>query len=164
VIPRELTSYDQNTLGQNPAWYIKKNGKLDINKVLEAYVEFYKEHSELVTKRKTYTEAAHHLLFMAWLQRIVNSGGTIAREYAAGLGRLDLCIDFASERFAFELKLSSARALERGRKQLADYLDRLSLNSGWLIIFSRHEVKDWDKVGRRQYIKENNKKIEVIWL
>ncbi len=164
IIPRELTLYHQDTLGQNPAWYIKKNGKLNINKVVEAYIEFYKEHSELVTKRKTYTEAAHHLLFMAWLQRIVNSGGIISREYAAGLGRLDLCINFAKERFAFELKLSSTKALERGRKQLADYLDRLSLSCGWLIIFSRGEVKDWEKVGRREHIKEKKKKIEVIWL
>ena len=77
---------------------------------------------------------------------------------------MDLCIDFAGERFAFELKLSSAKALERGKKQLSDYLDRLSLNSGWLIIFSRHEVTDWDAVGRRQHIEEAGKKIEVIWL
>jgi hypothetical protein len=164
VVPRELTSYDQNTLGQDPAWYVKENGRLDIDKVLDQYIEFYKEHSELITKRKTYTEAAHHLLFMAWLQRIVNGGGTISREYAAGLGRLDLCIDFAGERFAFELKLSSAKALERGRKQLAGYLDRLSLSSGRLIIFSRGNVKDWNKVGRREFFEEAGKQIEVIWL
>jgi hypothetical protein len=64
-------------LGQDPQWYVKSDGKLNIEKVLEAYIEFYKEHSELVTKRKTYSEAAHHLLFMAWLQRIVNGGGYI---------------------------------------------------------------------------------------
>ncbi len=151
-------------MAQDPAWYVKENGKLNINKVLESYIEFYKEHSELITKRKTYTEAAHHLLFMAWLQRIVNGGGTITREYAAGLGRLDLCIDFADEKFAFELKLSSAKALDRGKKQLADYLDRLSLDSGWLIIFSRGTVSDWNKVGKRDKIEGGGKKIEVVWL
>ena len=164
IIPRELTIYRQDTLGQNPAWYVKEDGKLDIEKVLTAYIEFYKEHSELVTKRRTYTEAAHHLLFMAWLQHIVNGGGYISREYAAGLGRLDLCVDFGGERFAFELKLSSAKALERGRKQLAGYLDRLSLTSGWLIIFSRGKVTDWDAVGRSEEIEENGKTLTVILL
>ncbi len=164
IIPRELTAYQQETLGQNPQWYVKDNGKLNIKKVLEAYIEFYKEHSELVTKRKTYTEAAHHLLFMAFLQRIVNGGGYISREYAAGLGRVDLCIDFADERFAFELKLSSKKALTEGTKQLINYLHRLSLDSGWLIIFSRKAVENWDKVGERQIIEEQGKKIEVIWL
>jgi hypothetical protein len=114
VIPRELTVYRQDMLGIDPRWYVKANGKLDIEKVIQAYIEFYKRHSELVTKRRTYTEAAHHLLFMAWLQRICNSGGRISREYAAGLGRLDLCIEFAGESFAFELKLSGKSALSEG--------------------------------------------------
>jgi hypothetical protein len=164
VVPRELTAYRQNMLGQDPQWYVKTDGKLDIDKVLTAYVEFYKEHSELVTKRRTYTEAAHHLLFMAWLQRIVNSGGRISREYAAGLKRLDLCIEFAQEKFAFELKRQSRKALEEGKKQLADYLHRLSLTHGWLIIFSRQEVTDWDAVGKREVIEYAGKQIEIIWL
>jgi hypothetical protein len=151
-------------LGQDPQWYVKPDGKLDIQKVLEAYIIFYKEHSKLVTKRKTYSEAAHHLLFMAWLQRIVNDGGYITREYAAGLKRLDLCIDFAGERFAFELKLKSKKALTDGKTQFVDYLQRLSLDSGWLIIFNRKPIKDWEAVGKREWIEEQGKKIEVIWL
>ena len=164
VIPRELTSYRQNMLAQESKWYVKPDGKLNIQKVLEAYIKFYKEHSELVTRRKTYTEAAHHLLFMAWLQRIVNGGGYITREYAAGLKRLDLCIDFAGERFAFELKLSSKKALTDGKTQLVDYLQRLSLDSGWLIIFSRKPVEDIETVGEREIVEEEGKRIEIIWL
>ncbi len=164
LIPRELTAYQQDMLGIEPQWYIKPSGKLDIDKVLDAYVAFYKEHSELITKRKTYTEAAHHLLFMAWLQRIVNSGGRISREYAAGLGRLDLCIEFAGERFALELKRRSKTALTKGKQQLADYLKRLSLPSGWLVIFHRGNVSDWDAVGKREFVTEAGKQIEVIWL
>ncbi|MCK5717292.1 MAG: AAA-like domain-containing protein, partial [Thiomargarita sp.] len=137
IIPRELTAYRENMLGINPQWYVLANGKLDINKVLFTFIEFYKQHSEMLTRRKTYSEAAHHLLFMAWLQRIVNGGGHINREYAAGLGRLDLCIEFAKERFAFELKLSRKDALTLGTIQLTEYLDKLSLDTGWLIIFSR---------------------------
>ncbi|TGO03532.1 hypothetical protein PN36_04645, partial [Candidatus Thiomargarita nelsonii] len=161
IIPRELTATRQEMLGINPQWYVKPDGKLDIEKLLDTYIEFYKQHSELITKRRTYTEAAHHLLFMAWLQRIVNGGGQISREYAAGLGRLDLCIEFAGERFAFELKLNSKIALAEGKKQLIDYLDRLGLDSGWLIIFNRGKIKDWDEVGKREAV---SKRIEVIWM
>jgi hypothetical protein len=164
IIPRELTAYRQEMLGINPQWYIKPDGRLDIQKVLTAYIEFYKEHHELVTKRRTYSEAAHHLLFMAWLQRIVNSGGRISREYAAGLKRLDLCIEFADERFAFELKLSGKKALSKGKEQLVDYLNRLSLEQGWLVIFSRKAVSDWEAVGKREWVEEEGKRIEVIWL
>ena len=164
VIPRELTAYRQDMLGIDPQWYVNDNGKLDIEKVLNAYIEFYKEHSELVTNRRTYTEAAHHLLFMAWLQRICNSGGRISREYAAGLKRLDLCIEFAGEKFAFELKLNRKNALSEGKQQLADYLQRLSLSHGWLMIFNRKKVVDWEAVGKREGVEFARKKIEVIWL
>ncbi len=164
IIPRELTAYRQNMLGIDPQWYVKADGKLDIDKVLETYIEFYKEHSDLVTKRRTYTEAAHHLLFMAWLQRIVNGGGRVSREYAAGLGRLDLYIEFAGERFAFELKLKSKKALVKGKEQLVEYLQRLSLESGWLVIFSRQAVENLDEVGKREWVEEKGKRIEVIWL
>jgi hypothetical protein len=47
---------------------------------------------------------------------------------------------------------------------LVDYLHRLSLSNGWLIIFSRREIKDWDAVGKREFIEEAGKQIEVIWL
>jgi hypothetical protein len=164
VIPRELTAYTQDTLGQNPRWYVLPDGKLDIEKVLDEYIKFYKEHSEMVTQRKQYSEAAHHLLFMAWLQRIVNSGGRISREYATGLKRLDLCIEYAGERFAFELKRNAQNSLNEGKDQLVNYLNRLSLDSGRLILFNRKEVKDWDKVGERQTITHQGKSITVITL
>ncbi len=34
-------------LAQESKRYIKDDGKLNIEKVLDAYIEFYKEHSEL---------------------------------------------------------------------------------------------------------------------
>ncbi|KPA13217.1 ATPase, AAA-type, core domain protein [Candidatus Magnetomorum sp. HK-1] len=164
IIIRELTSVTEQFLGQNPVWYIKQNGKLDIEKLLSEYIKFYKEHSEMVTKRKMYTEAAHHMLFMAWIQRITNSGGKIIREYAAGLKRLDMLVEFAGERFAFELKRETKNALKEGKDQLSDYLDRLSLTSGYLIIFNRKEPTNWDTVGKRETVVVNNKTIEVIYI
>ncbi|ETR66894.1 MAG: hypothetical protein OMM_12205 [Candidatus Magnetoglobus multicellularis str. Araruama] len=159
-----MTAVTQISINQNPAWYIHENGKLNIDKLLDEYIRFYKQHSEMITARKTYTEAAHHLFFMAWLQRIVNSGGIIEREYAAGLKRLDLCVRFSGEYFAFELKLSSKTALDEGKKQLVEYLNRLELNSGYLIIFSRKKVEDWETLGKREMAAFEGKQIEVIYL
>jgi len=164
VIPRVLTRNLEQVLGQNPVWYIKTDGKLDIEKLLNEFIKFYKEHSELVTKRKLYTEAAHHLLFMAWIQRIVNSGGRISREYAAGLKRLDMLVEFSGERFAFELKRDSKNALQEGKNQLKEYLDRLTMDSGYLIIFNRKNPVKWDNVGKRVHIEFSGKKISVLYV
>jgi len=73
-----------------------------------------------------------------------------------------LCIEFAGERFAFELKRRSKTALTQGKEQLADYLKRLSLPNGWLIICRK--VTNWDDVGKREMVTFDNKQIEVLWL
>jgi len=43
------------------------------------------------------------LLLMAFLQRIVNGGGNIEREYAAGRGRVDLIISYGGRRNIVEI-------------------------------------------------------------
>ena len=100
--------------------------------------------------------------------KVVNAGGYIDREYAAGRGRLDLCIrwplaDGGVERFAVELKVwrdtSRGDVVEKGKEQLSGYLARLGLDGGTLVVFdsrsgsaplpdrmSRHEV---ERDGRR---------------
>ena len=53
---------------------------------------FFREHSEHWIKRFAYREAGPQLLLQAFLQRIVNSGGRIEREYGLGKMRTDLLI------------------------------------------------------------------------
>ncbi len=122
----------------------------------------------MITQRKTYNEAAHHLIFMAWLQRIVNSGGRVQREYATGLGRIDLCVNFGTaentQRYAFELKIKSKKSLEDGKNQLADYLKRLSLEEGWLVLFQRNEVKDVEALGEEETIRHQGKTLHILKL
>ena len=163
VIPRELTSVDEGYLGQNPLWYRTADGKLDMEKMLHEMVAYYRQHHEIITRRKTYTEAAHHLVFMTWLHRIVNSGGSIEREYAVGLGRMDLHITYGGEHFAIELKLLKGNALEVGIQQLAGYLGKLGLSKGYLILFQR-SIKDLHEIGRREQRTFENKHIEVLFL
>ncbi|MDP6367831.1 MAG: hypothetical protein QF787_17130, partial [Nitrospinota bacterium] len=45
-----------------------------------------------------------HLSFMAFLQRVVNGGGEVLREYAAGRKAVDLVVTYGPDRFVVELK------------------------------------------------------------
>jgi len=65
--------------------------------LLREFQKFWRRHSERWEQKADYTEAFPHLLLMAFLQRIVNGGGNVEREYAAGRGRVDLGIDFAGK-------------------------------------------------------------------
>lgn len=164
IVPRVLTAANEQMLGQNPKAYVTPSGHLDIEKLLSALIQFYKRHHHMITQRKTYNEAAHHLVFLAWLHRIVNSGGSIEREYAVGLGRMDLHISYAGESFAMELKLLTPQALDEGKKQLAFYLERLGLKSGYLILFQRNADTQESDIGKRELHQQDAYLINVIYL
>ena len=97
VIPRELTFSTQATLAEDPAWYVGDNGVLQVDKLLAAFQAFFREHSEHWVERFQYREAGPQLLLQAFLQRIVNSGGRIEREYGLGRMRTDLLIVWPME-------------------------------------------------------------------
>ena len=92
VVPRELTWVAQEEFEHDTAWYVDADGGLDARALLAAFQTFFREHSEHWRQRFLYQEAWPQLLLQAFLQRVVNSGGRIEREYGLGRGRTDLLI------------------------------------------------------------------------
>ncbi len=75
VIPRELAWTIQSGMAEQLAWYVNPDGRLNMIKLLTAFQEFFREHSEHWVERFQYKEAGPQLLLQAFLQRIVNGGG-----------------------------------------------------------------------------------------
>jgi hypothetical protein len=95
VIPRELTWAIQSGItNQEQAWYVKPDRSLDIAKLITAFQQFFREHSDSWIEGFDYREAGPQLLIQAFLQRIINGGGRINREYALGRKRTDLLIEW----------------------------------------------------------------------
>ena len=93
VVPRHLNHAVQMGLPQRMAWYVDAEGGLDVAGLIEGFQTFFREHSEHWVQRfERYHEAGPQLLLQAYLQRVVNGGGRIEREYALGRGRVDLLI------------------------------------------------------------------------
>ena len=92
VIPRDLTWTTQETFPHDPAWCVAPDGRLLSDRLLAEFQTFFREHSEHWVERFQYKEAGPQLLLQAFLQRIVNSGGRIEREYGLGRMRVDLLI------------------------------------------------------------------------
>lgn len=159
VIPRELTYSTQVTITHEPAWYIHPDGRLDMPKLLAAFQEFFREHSEHWVERFDYKEAGPQLLMQAFLQRIVNGGGRVEREYGLGRRRTDLLVVWPphageAQKVVLELKVlhkSLDATLAEGLQQTADYIDRCGAEDGHLVIFDRTPDKPWDeKLFRRE--------------
>ncbi len=146
VIPRALASITQSTIYHETQWYVGEDGLLDVEKLLRGFVEFWREHGEPMLASQPYHEVAAQLVLMSFMQRILNGGGRIDREYAVGRGRLDLCLRWPSpageQREALELKTwrdGQPDPEERGIEQLAGYLERLGKEQGTLIIFDQRQ-------------------------
>jgi hypothetical protein len=140
VIPRALAGGPQDSLlFIKPTW-LKADGSLDAGKLLEAFLDFWRQHGEPLLKTALYHEIAPHLVMMAFLHRVVNGGGTLEREYAIGTDRMDLYLRYGAARLGIELKVwrdGRPDPLRRGLEQLDDYLNGLNLDTGWLVIFDR---------------------------
>ena len=167
VIPRELVYPVQAKLIQDPAWYVDAGGGLDMPKLLGAFQGFFREHSEHWLGRFDYAEAGPQLLLQGFLQRVVNSGGRIEREYGLGRGRTDLLVLWPRggeravpgagvDRHVVECKVlhkSLERTIREGLEQTAAYMDRCGAEAGHLVIFDRSEGKRWEeKVFRRDEV------------
>ena len=156
VIPRELTWVAQEELAQETAWYVEPDGNLNVDKLMAAFQTFFREHSEHWVTRFQYQEAGPQLLLQAFLQRIVNSGGRIEREYGLGRRRTDLLILWPqgeqTRKVVVECKVlhkSLEQTIAEGLEQTAGYMDQCAAEAGHLVIFDRRAARRWeDKVFR----------------
>ena len=167
VVPRELTYATQEGLLVEPAWYIDEDGALNLDKLLEAFQEFFRENSEHWLKLFQYQEAGPQLLLQAFLQRVLNGGGRIEREYGLGRQRVDLFIRWprpgGQQRFVIECKIlrgSLDNTLKEGLPQTAGYMDRCAAAAGHLVLFDR-STKPWSEKVFRRTEEFDGKRIEV---
>ncbi|MDR0597177.1 MAG: PD-(D/E)XK nuclease domain-containing protein [Treponema sp.] len=143
VLSREVTYGAQMAIPM-PEWeWQKADGSLDMDTLLREFQQFWRKHSELWEEKSDYTEAFPHLLLMAFLQRVLNGGGRIDREYAAGRGRMDLAVEYKKRWYILEVKLvhkheTPESVQEEGLAQITRYRDRIdAAASAHLIIFDR---------------------------
>jgi len=173
VIPRQLTWSTQETMVQEQEWYVAADGSLDIAKLLAAFQQFFREHSESWLQRYTYHEAGPQLLLQAFLQRIVNGGGRIAREYGLGRGRTDLLLQWPlteqgftgpMQQVVLELKIqhkSREATLAAGLEQTARYADQCAADEAHLLIFDRNPKVLWEDKIYRETQQQGERKISV---
>jgi len=149
VIARVLSSSIQESVIADPRSFVRPDGTFDFRKMLDEFADWWVENGEFLTSTGYYSEAAPQLILMGFLQRVVNGGGQVEREYGVGSGRIDLQLrwpyrtpDNAQhvQREAIEIKAWRAgkpNPLRAGLKQLDRHLDRLRLDTGTLALFDQ---------------------------
>ena len=174
VVPRQLTSINQTLLKSevDDLWYINADGSIAVEKLLTDFQKFFRENSESWIQRFDYREAGPQLLLQAYLQRVINGGGRIEREYGLGRMRTDLLLVWpyvkdgqkCEQRAVFELKIQHkgrAATIAEGLEQTTSYLERVGERSGHLLIFDRDAKVSWDEKIYRQELTHKGYAITV---
>lgn len=157
VIPRELTWSTQDSMTAQPQWYLNPDNSLNMEKLLLDFQQFFRQNIDAWSGGFDYAEAGPQLLLQAYLQRIVNGGGYIDREYGLGRRRTDLLIrkpltdgyGGPIQRVVLELKILRGdleKTIEKGLEQTAAYMDLCgAVDEGHFIVFDRSGHKSWDE-------------------
>ena len=152
VLVRQVTYNTQMNLSFGDRRWERPDGTLDMPALVDAFRVWWRENTDIaeVTVPEGYHEALAQIAFMGFLQRVVNGGGRIFREYSAGRRAIDILVEYASGRHVVELKRIRPRhGLERikadGIEQLSRYLDSLGLSEGWLMVFDQRPNRSWEE-------------------
>jgi hypothetical protein len=149
-----------------------EDGSLDMDALMDEFQQFWAWNSEVWEEKAEYTEAFPHLLLMAFLQRVINGGGTVDREYAAGRGRMDLLIRFGGSSNLVEIKLVHPRmgreaTRNQGLAQIDGYADRTSPRTCHLVIFDRRPEQrsaPWEeRLSRETCAGPSGRVVAVVW-
>lgn len=174
IIPRELTWSTQDVLIQQSQWYLNPDNSINMENLLLDFQQFFRQNADAWIDKFDYAEAGPQLLLQAFLQRIVNGGGYIDREYGLGRKRTDLLIrkpltdhyGGPVQRIVLEMKIKRGdldKVIEKGLEQTAGYMDLVgSVDEGHLIIFDRTQEKTWEeRIWHRPY--EYNGRTIMVW-
>ena len=119
-------------------------------------------HEQYSKHDRNFLERNGRLVYLAFMKPILNGHGYDFKEVQISEERrLDVTITFYQHKYVAELKIWRGQvAHEEGLNQLDDYLDRLKLTEGYLIIFDHKEIKTWDS----GWIEHNGKRIFIVWV
>ena len=158
IIPRTLSWMQQTRLTYETEWYVNPDGSLNMTKLLTDFQQFFRENSESWIQRFDYQEAGPQLLLQAFLQRVVNGGGRIEREYGLGRSRTDLLVQWPLDKnqgflgpvqkVVIELKIqhkSLEATIAAGLPQTYEYNQRVGGQEAHLIIFNRDPSTPWEE-------------------
>jgi hypothetical protein len=136
------------------------NNALNMELALRKFQAFMRE--QYSKHDRDFLERNGRLVFLAFMKPILNGHGYDFKEVQISEERrLDVTITYYQHKYVAELKIwRGAEAHKEGLNQLDDYLNRLALTEGYLLIFDHKEIKTWEA----DWIDHNGKRIFIAWV
>lgn len=138
----ESQNSDFYSFGQNNQPQFIKGKRLDMDLVLQKFVEYFTD--IYGDNDEKFVEAYGRKFFLLYLKPIINGTGNYYLEaQTRDASRTDVIVDYMGEQFVVELKIWRGNEYnERGKRQLAEYLDYYRLDKGYLLSFNFNKKKE----------------------
>ena len=154
----ELTSaiYDK---AQGNKFQFLNGGRLNMDLVIEKFVLYFQD--IYGDRDEKFLEEQGRKLFLLYLKPIINGTGNYYIEaQTRDARRTDVIVDYLGEQFIIELKIwHGSEYNERGRAQLADYLDYYHKDKGYMLSFNFNKNKE---IGINEITFENKTIVEAV--
>jgi AAA+ ATPase superfamily predicted ATPase len=124
--------------------YVTPDG-LNIAAILNRYREYVRRRGFRAFDIKQLKESAWHYSLDGFINFFIDIlGGQTFIEVPSGRGRTDILILYQEQKYIIETKIFTNNAyFERGKRQLAEYLDSEGVAEGYYVVFSqRHTEED----------------------
>jgi len=163
VIPRELAEQSQGFFPDEiPTLWRNDDGTVNVNNLLTIFHDYWYENMGVWTSEMSgYKEAAAQIITLTFLQRIINGGGDIHREYAAGRKRMDIYVKrfyykgkskkLHIQKIVLEVKTISDNhnydtIRQKALEQTSAYAKIVGVKEAEILIFNRGEKERWSAI------------------
>ncbi len=143
VINGEMKHY-LTSLQDTFSEYVHPDGRLNVHALLQEYRAYVRRRGHQAFDTENLREAACHYSLDGFIAFFIQEiGGTTFIEIPSGRGRIDLLIRYGTHSYLIETKVfSSLTAFERGKGQLAAYLQSERRDEGYYVVFSALHTDD----------------------
>ncbi|MDR3153868.1 MAG: ATP-binding protein [Deltaproteobacteria bacterium] len=151
VMSRVITDQIQFQLSDNISGSRWNDGRIIfMTELLTDFQKFWRHDSRSFPFLKAdfalhkFDEATYSFILLAYLQKTVNGGAVVDRQYAEGRGAADISVRYKGREYLIEVKLEYTYGMN-SLSQLAGYLDNAGEEEGWLVVFDGNKAKSWDE-------------------
>lgn len=136
------------------------DGNLNMERILLKFQDFMFE--EYRKEDEKFYEAQARLIFLSYIKPILNGKGFYFVEPQTRENkRIDVVVIFGRHKYIIELKIWNGKKYhDKGREQLAEYLQIQNLSTGYLLVFNFNQ----NKVKSSEWVDVSDKKLFEVML
>jgi hypothetical protein len=153
-----------NVAAIHPTWR-KSDGSIDLERLRLAFLDFWSVHGRALDPLVARREVVPHVVMTAFLDRVVNGGGRVDREFDVGRGKLDVLVRHRELKLPIEIKVRTGKSgdpVPKGLQQLDRYCEALRVEYAWLVVFDQRPSARKGRLQEQEVVTPGGRRVLVV--